>query len=167
LGIGHWALGIGHRALVVLFPGLKCEIFPQSHIVSGCIGIVQTINSQQPTANSQQSTVNSQQSTVNSQQPTVNSQQPTVNSQQSTANSQQPTANSQQSTVNSQHHSGATGIDIIFNSHQKSTSTRPRQTDNIKAIYSQLQRVLLPFDRLLYQLPRSKVYPHCCCRNCH
>ncbi|MGB8687458.1 MAG: hypothetical protein WCD53_09010 [Microcoleus sp.] len=37
------------------------------NIVSGCIGIVPTINSQQPTANSQQSTVNSQQSTVNSQ----------------------------------------------------------------------------------------------------
>ncbi|MGB8687816.1 MAG: hypothetical protein WCD53_10840 [Microcoleus sp.] len=32
-------------------------------LVSGCIGIVQTINSQQPTVNSQQSTVNSQQST--------------------------------------------------------------------------------------------------------
>jgi len=33
---------------------------PVNHIVSGCIGIVQTINSQQSTANSQQSTVNSQ-----------------------------------------------------------------------------------------------------------
>ncbi|MGB8689749.1 MAG: hypothetical protein WCD53_20770 [Microcoleus sp.] len=40
------------------------------YIVDRCIGIVQTINSQQPTANSQQPTVNSQQSTVNSQQST-------------------------------------------------------------------------------------------------
>jgi hypothetical protein len=45
----------------------KRDRFLQSQIVSGCIGIVQTINSQQPTANSQQPTVNSQQSTVNSQ----------------------------------------------------------------------------------------------------
>jgi len=64
----------------------NCNYFLRTYIVSGCIGIVQTINSQQPTANSQQSTVNSQQST----------------------------ANSQQSTVNSQHHSGATGIDITL-----------------------------------------------------
>jgi cytoskeletal protein RodZ len=70
------------------------------YIVSGCIGIVQTINSQQSTANSQQSTANSQQPTANSQQSTANSQQPTANSQQSTANSQQPTVNSQQPTVN-------------------------------------------------------------------
>ena len=34
--------------------------FVLSHIVDRCIGIVQTINSQQPTANSQQSTANSQ-----------------------------------------------------------------------------------------------------------
>ena len=37
------------------------------NIVDRCIGIVQTINSQQPTVNSQQPTANSQQPTVNSQ----------------------------------------------------------------------------------------------------
>jgi hypothetical protein len=41
----------------------NCNYFLRTYIVSGCIGIVQTINSQQSTVNSQQSTVNSQQST--------------------------------------------------------------------------------------------------------
>jgi len=67
-------LGHKNRVSVVTYNFLSVDAqkpgFSVCHIVDRCIGIVQTINSQQSTANSQQPTANSQQSTVNSQQST-------------------------------------------------------------------------------------------------